>query len=81
MLGMDYDRNEWKKIIVERINEYSRRLCGYGLGIHERELEYIQVKSQPKNKTYTSGNVEMRVRLMVRGCCLLVKGSKGKEMK
>ena len=39
------------------------------------------MKNQPKNEKYANGSVEARVRLMVRGGCLLVRGSKGMEWK
>ena len=48
MLGMNYDRNVWKRAFVERIQEYSRRWWRNGFGMHEREQPYLQVKSQPK---------------------------------
>ena len=37
------------------------------------------MKSQPKNEKYANGSVGARVRLMVRGGCLPVRGSKGME--
>ena len=48
MLGMKYDRNEWKKTFVERIQEYGRRWWWNGFGINEREQQYVHMKSQPK---------------------------------
>ena len=46
--------------------------------MNEREQQYVQVKSQPKN---TNGSVGARVRLMVREGCLSVRGSKGMQWK
>ena len=39
------------------------------------------MKSQPKNEKYANGSVGARLRLMVRGGCLPVRGSKGMEWK
>ena len=39
------------------------------------------MKSQPKNEKYANGSVGVSVRLMVRGGCLPVRGSKGMEWK
>ena len=68
MFGMEYDRNVWKKINVERIKEYVSRWWMNSLGINDREHEYL--KSQPKNEKYANGSVEARMRLRVRGVCL-----------
>ena len=37
MFGMQYDRDVWKKINVERIKEYGRRWWMNGFGINDRE--------------------------------------------
>ena len=81
MLGMKYDRNVWKKTLVARIQEDGRRQWRNGFGINERELQYVHMKSQPKNEKYANGSVGARVRLMVRGGCLPVRGSKGMDWK
>ena len=47
----------------------------------EREQQYVHMKSQPKNEKYANGSVGARVRLMVRGGCLPVRGSKGMDWK
>ena len=73
MLGMKYDRNVWKKTFVARIQEYGRRRWRNGFGIHEREQQYVHMKSQPKNEKHENGSVGARVRLMVSGGCLLVR--------
>ena len=52
---------------------------GMVFGINEREQQYAHMKSQPKHEKYANGSVG--VRLMVRGGCLLVRGSKGMEWK
>ena len=52
-----------------------------GGGINEREQHYVHMKSQPKNGKYANGSVGARVRLMVRGGFLPVRGSKGMEWK
>ena len=80
MLGMKYYRNVWKKTFVERIQEYGRRRWRGGFGINEREQQYVHVKSQHKNEKYANGSVGARVRLMVRGGCLPVRGSKIMEI-
>ena len=49
--------------------------------INEREQQYVYMKSQPKNEKYANGSVGARVRLMVRGGCLPVRGSKGMDWK
>ena len=64
---------------VARIQEYGRRQWRNGFDINEREQQYVHMKSQLKNEKYTNGSV--RVRLMVRGGCLPVRGSKGMEWK
>ena len=79
MLRMKYDRNLWKKTFVERIQEYGRKWWRNGYGINERE-QYVHMKSQPKNEKYANGSVGARVRLIVRGGCLPVRGSKGMEI-
>ena len=76
MLGMKYGRNVWKKTLVSRIQEYGRRQWR-----NEREQHYVHMKSQPKNEKYANCSVGARVRLMVRGSCLPVRGSKGMEWK
>ena len=77
MLGMKYDRNVWKNTLVARIQEDGRRQWRNGFGITEREQQYVHMKSQPEKGKYANGSVEARVRLMVRGGCLPVRGSKG----
>ena len=41
----------------------------------KREKEYVQMKESPRNESFLDGSVGARVRLMVRGGCLLVRGS------
>ena len=60
MLGMEYDRNVWKKTSVARIQEYGRRWRRNGFGINEREQQYWQVRSQPKNDKYAHGSMGAR---------------------
>ena len=81
MLGIKFDRNLWKKTFVVRIQEYGRRPWRNGFGINEREQQYVYMKSQTQNEKYANGSVESRVRLMFRGGCLPVRGSKGMECK
>ena len=52
-----------------------------GVGINEREQQYVHMKSQPKNEKYVNGSVGARVRLMVRGGYLPVRVSKAMEWK
>ena len=79
MLGMKYDINVWKKTLVGRSQEYGRRQWRNGFGINEREQQYVHMKSQPNNEKYANGSVGARVRLMVRGGCLPVRGSNEME--
>ena len=44
--------------------------------MNEREQQYLEVKSQPQNEKYANGIVGARVRLMVRGDCLLLRVQK-----
>ena len=81
MFGIEYDRNVWKKINIERIKEYGRRWWMNGFVINDREQEYLKVKSQPKNEKYANGSVGARTRLMVKGGCLNVIGGKEMEWK
>ena len=48
---------------------------------NEREQQYVHMKCQPKNEKYANIRVGARVRLMVRGGCLPVRGYKGMEWK
>ena len=80
MPGMEYDRNLWKKINAEKIKEYGRRWWRK-FRKNDREQEYLKVKSQPKNKKCANLCVGAKVRLMVRGGCLPVRGSKGMEIR
>ena len=81
MLGMKYDKNVWKKTLVARIKEYGRRQRRNGFGINCREQQHVHMKSQPKNEKHAIVSVGARVRLMVRGGFLPVRGSKGIESK
>ena len=44
-------------------------------------LQYVHMKSQPRNEKYANGSVGARVGLLVRGGFLPVRGSKGMEWK
>ena len=57
------------------------RQCRNGFGINEREQQYVHMNSQPMNEKYANDSVGVRVRLMVRGGYLPVRGSKGMEWK
>ena len=61
MFGMEYDRDVWKKINVEIIKKCGRRWWMNGLGINDREQEYLKEKSQPNNEKYEKCGVETRV--------------------
>ena len=52
-----------------------------GFGINDREQEYLKVKGQTKNDKYANSSVGARVRLMVMGGCLAVRGFKGMKWK
>ena len=43
MFVMEYDRDVWKKIHVERIKEYGRRWWMNGFGINDTEHELMAV--------------------------------------
>ena len=82
LLGMNFFyRNVWKKTFVARIQEYGRRQWRNGFCINEREQQYVHIKSQPKNEKCANGSEGARLRLMVRGGCLPVRGSKGMTWK
>ena len=49
-----------------------------GFGTTEREQEYDTSEKSPKNANRSVG---ARVRLMVKGCCLTVRASKGIEIR
>ena len=49
------------------------------MGVGRQRQQYVHMKSQPKNEKYANGSVGARVRLMVRGGCLPVRGSNGME--
>ena len=74
-LGMNMDRKVWKKYICERIQEVGRQSWKNGFNDTEREKEYVETKRCPRNESFTDGSVGARVRLMVRGGCLPVRGS------
>ena len=74
---MEYDRNMWKNIIVERVKDYEMRWQRNGLGMNDTEHEYLQMKSLTKNEKYANGSAGARVRLIVRGGWLPVRSSKG----
>ena len=81
MPEIKYDRNVWKKTLVSRIQEYDRRQWRNCFSINERELQYVHMKSQPNNEKYANSSVRARVKLMVRGGCLPISGSKIMEWK
>ena len=64
---------------MARIHDYGRRQWRNGFDINEREQQYVHMNSRPKNEKYANGSVGARVRLMVRGGCLPIRGSKGME--
>ena len=76
-----YNRSVWKKTFVVIIQEYDRRQWRNGFGINDREQQYVHMKSQPKDEKYANVSVGERVRLMVIGGCLPVRGSKGMKWK
>ena len=74
---MKYDGSVWKKALME----VGRIQWRNGFCINEREQQYVHMKSQPKNGKYANGSVGARVRLMVIGGFLPVRGSKIMEWK
>ena len=65
----------WKKHICSRIREVGKQVWKNGFIDTEREKEYVQMKECPRNEGFTDGKVGARVKLMVRGGCLPVRGS------
>ena len=45
-----------------------------------REQQYVHIKNQQKSEKYTNGSMGARVRLMIRGGCLPVRGRIGNMM-
>ena len=74
-LWMNVEREGWKKYICERIQESGRRAWKDGFNDTEREKEYVRMKESPRNESFADGSVVARVRLMVWGGCLPVRGS------
>ena len=74
-LGMNVEREGWKKYICERIQESGRRGWTDGSNDTEREKGNVRIKESPRNESFSDGSVGARVRLMVRGGCLPVRGS------
>ena len=74
-LGLKTDRNVWKKYICEIIQGVGRQSWKYGFNDTEREKAYVEMKSCGRNESFANGSVGARVRLMVRGGCLPVRGS------
>ena len=62
-LGMNVEREGWKKYICERIQESGRRAWKYGFNDTEREKEYVQTKESQRNESFADGSA--RVRMMV----------------
>ena len=56
-LGMNVEREGWKKYICERIQESGRRAWKYGFNDTEREKEYVQMKESPRNESFADGSV------------------------
>ena len=74
-LGMKIYRNVWKKYICERIQEGGRQSWKNGFNDTERKKGYVEMKRCPRNERFADGSVGAKVRLMVRGGCLPVRGS------
>ena len=75
-LVINVDEEGWKKYICERIQECGRRAWKDGFNDTEREKEYVRMKESPRNKSFADGSFgARRVRLMVGGGCLPVRGS------
>ena len=49
-LGMNVEREGWKKYICVRIQESGRRTWKDGFNDTEREKEYVRMKESPKMK-------------------------------
>ena len=49
-LGMNVEREGWKKYICERIQESGRRAWKDGFNDTEREKEYVRMKESPRMK-------------------------------
>ena len=49
-LGINVEREGWKKYIYERIQESGRRAWKDGFNDTERENEYVRMKESPRNE-------------------------------
>ena len=74
-LWVNVEREGWKKYICEIIQESGRRALKDSFNDTEREKEYVRMKESPRNESFADGGVGVRVRLMVRGGCLPIRGS------
>ena len=66
-LGMNVDREGWKKYIRERLQECGRSAWKDGFNDTDREKEYVRMKESPINESFGDGSVGARVKLMLRG--------------
>ena len=51
-LGMNVEREGWKKYICERIQESCRRAWKCDFNDTEREKEYVRMKESPRNQSF-----------------------------
>ena len=74
-LGLNLDYKEWRKQMHEKIESSGRDTWRKGFNEESmREREYMEKKSQPRYEKYVREIMGARVRLMLRGGCLQVRG-------
>ena len=74
-LMMNVVEEVWKKCICERIQEVGREAWTDWVNNIEREKEHVRMKECPRRDSFAYGSVGAKVRMMVRGGCLPVRGS------
>ena len=74
-LRINVEEEVWKKCICERIQEIGREAWKNKFKNTESEKEYVRTKECPRRESFADGSVGAKVRLMVLGGCLPVRGS------
>ena len=73
-------REAWKKHICEKILEVGKEVWKDGFQNTEREKEYV-MKECHRRERFSDGSVGAKVRLMVKGGCLPIRGSETMKWK
>ena len=74
-LGMNVEREGWKKYIGERIQESGRRAWKDGFNDTEREKEYVRMKESPRNESFADGKWWCKSLTDGKGRMFAVRGS------